>query len=108
LSFDEPLLRQAFYQTLQPVYLTNTSAISVPMAYLLFLSDCGLAPALVFSSRYLAQRFLCASAIFALPWSVFGPVDLPPCIWHFVFPGTTRFAHIAPMRISAPQAGRPL
>ncbi len=24
LSFDEPLLRQAFYQTLQPVYLTNT------------------------------------------------------------------------------------
>lgn len=25
LSFDEPLLRQAFYQTLQPVYLTNTS-----------------------------------------------------------------------------------
>ena len=25
LSFDEPLLRQAFYQTLQPVYLTNTN-----------------------------------------------------------------------------------
>lgn len=24
LSFDEPFLRQAFYQTLQPVYLTNT------------------------------------------------------------------------------------
>ncbi len=24
LGFDEPLLRQAFYQTLQPVYLTNT------------------------------------------------------------------------------------
>jgi exodeoxyribonuclease-1 len=24
ISFDEPLLRQAFYQTLQPVYLTNT------------------------------------------------------------------------------------
>ncbi|WP_319824428.1 exonuclease domain-containing protein [Thalassovita sp.] len=24
LAFDEPLLRQAFYQTLQPVYLTNT------------------------------------------------------------------------------------
>jgi exodeoxyribonuclease-1 len=23
LAFDEPLLRQAFYQTLQPVYLTN-------------------------------------------------------------------------------------
>lgn len=25
LAFDEPLLRQAFYQTLQPVYLTNTN-----------------------------------------------------------------------------------
>ncbi|WP_108861475.1 exonuclease domain-containing protein [Ruegeria sp. Alg231-54] len=25
LAFDEPLLRQAFYQTLQPIYLTNTS-----------------------------------------------------------------------------------
>ncbi|MEY8095828.1 exonuclease domain-containing protein [Falsihalocynthiibacter sp. S25ZX9] len=25
LSYDEPLLRQAFYQTLQPVYLTNTN-----------------------------------------------------------------------------------
>ncbi|MDG1431650.1 MAG: exonuclease domain-containing protein [Paracoccaceae bacterium] len=25
LSFDEPLMRQAFYQTLQPVYLTNTN-----------------------------------------------------------------------------------
>jgi exodeoxyribonuclease-1 len=25
LSFDEPLLRQAFYQTLQPVYLANTN-----------------------------------------------------------------------------------
>jgi len=25
LSFDEPLLRQGFYQTLQPVYLTNTN-----------------------------------------------------------------------------------
>ncbi|CUH45461.1 exonuclease domain-containing protein [Ruegeria atlantica] len=25
LSFDEPLLRQTFYQTLQPVYLTNTN-----------------------------------------------------------------------------------
>lgn len=24
LAFDEPLLRQAFYQTLQPIYLTNT------------------------------------------------------------------------------------
>lgn len=24
ISFDEPLLRQAFYQTLQPIYLTNT------------------------------------------------------------------------------------
>lgn len=25
LTFDEPLLRQAFYQTLQPIYLTNTN-----------------------------------------------------------------------------------
>lgn len=25
LSYDEPLLRQAFYQTLQPIYLTNTN-----------------------------------------------------------------------------------
>lgn len=25
LAFDEPLLRQAFYQTLQPIYLTNTN-----------------------------------------------------------------------------------
>lgn len=25
LAFDEPLLRQAFYQTIQPVYLTNTN-----------------------------------------------------------------------------------
>jgi len=25
LSFDEPLMRQAFYQTLQPIYLTNTN-----------------------------------------------------------------------------------
>lgn len=25
LDFDEPLLRQAFYQTLQPIYLTNTN-----------------------------------------------------------------------------------
>ena len=30
LAFDEPLLRQAFYQTLQPVYLTNTHGNSRP------------------------------------------------------------------------------
>ena len=28
ISFDEPLLRQAFYQTLQPIYLTNTGGNS--------------------------------------------------------------------------------
>ena len=28
IAFDEPLLRQAFYQTLQPIYLTNTGGNS--------------------------------------------------------------------------------
>lgn len=44
LSFDEPLLRQAFYQTLQPVYLTNTNGNQRADVLRLALATAALAP----------------------------------------------------------------
>jgi exodeoxyribonuclease-1 len=122
LSYDEPLLRQAFYQTLQPVYLTNTggnrradvlrlaqaTAVLAPDAMVVPISDKGkptlkldmLAPANGFAHENAHDALADVEATIFMARLI---RDRAPAIWNALMPLTGKAEVISRALSEGPQ-----